>query len=236
MSQTYLQLKMQANKQLAIALTRSLNDIHADHMSTIEKLKLGGQRLINYGSCVVPDSYYRSSCRDTWKEDKRLVLALSEIYARNDVSLDMVEIYFRKTLKKLGDEKSNELVSRVRQLLGKAAEHASTKASKLALSLTLANLVLESADFKKKHIRLVNSFSAWFVNGATLYANAQIAASAANRLKFQDPLYYHSLCRENLEMLYFLIEPQMTQIIYQVNSGDNNQGKIADALYEILNK
>lgn len=236
MSQTYLQLKMQANKQLAIALTRSLNDIHADHMSTIEKLKLGGQRLINYGSCVVPDSYYRSSCRDTWKEDKRLVLALGEIYARNDVSLDMVEIYFRKTLKKLGDEKSNELVSRVRQLLGKAAEHASTKASKLALSLTLANLVLESADFKKKHIRLVNSFSTWFVNGATLYANAQIAASAANRLKFQDPLYYHSLCRENLEMLYFLIEPQMTQIIYQVNSGDNNQGKIADALYEVMNK
>ncbi|TKK24435.1 hypothetical protein PagCFBP13532_02360 [Pantoea agglomerans] len=210
--------------------------MHADHMSTIEKLKLGGQRLINYGSCVVPDSYYRSSCRDTWKEDKRLVLALGEIYARNDVSLDMVEIYFRKTLKKLGDEKSNELVSRVRQLLGKAAEHASTKASKLALSLTLANLVLESADFKKKHIRLVNSFSTWFVNGATLYANAQIAASAANRLKFQDPLYYHSLCRENLEMLYFLIEPQMTQIIYQVNSGDNNQGKIADALYEILKK
>ena len=236
MSQTYLQLKMQANKQLAIALTRSLNDIHADHMSTIEKLKLGGQRLINYGSCVVPDSYYRSSCRDTWKEDKRLVLALGEIYARNDVSLDMVEIYFRKTLKKLGDEKSNELVSRVQQLLGKAAEHASTKASKLALSLTLANLVLESADFKKKHIRLVNSFSTWFVNGATLYANAQIAASAANRLKFQDSLYYHSLCRENLEMLYFLIEPQMTQIIYQVNSGDNNQGKIADALYEVLHK
>jgi len=158
MSQTYLQLKMQANKQLAIALTRSLNDIHADHMSTIEKLKLGGQRLINYGSCVVPDSYYRSSCRDTWKEDKRLVLALGEIYARNDVSLDMVEIYFRKTLKKLGDEKSNELVSRVRQLLGKAAEHASTKASKLALSLTLANLVLESADFKKNTSDLLTLF------------------------------------------------------------------------------
>lgn len=97
---------------------------------------------------------------------------MGEIYARNDVSLDMVEIYFRKTLKKLGDEKSNELVSSVRQLLGKAAEHASTKASKLALSLTLANLVLESADFKKKHIRLVNSFSTWFMNGATLYANA----------------------------------------------------------------
>ena len=37
-------------------------------------------------------------------------------------------------------------------------------------------------------------------------------------------------------MLYFLIEPQMSQIIYQINSGDNNEEKIANALYEILNK
>ncbi|YCH30036.1 hypothetical protein M1D48_18190 [Erwinia sp. D4-22] len=150
MSQTYLQLKMQANKQLAIALTHSLKDIHADHISTIEKIKLGGQRLINYGSCLVPNEYYRSSCRDTWREDKRLVLALGEIYKRNDVALDMVEIYFRKTLTKLSDQKSKNLVSHIQKVLGKAAEHASTKASKLALSMTIANLVLSSAEFKKK--------------------------------------------------------------------------------------
>ena len=35
-------------------------------------------------------------------------------------------------------------------------------------------------------------------------------------------------------MLYFLIEPSMSKIIYQVNSGDNNEEKIADALYEVL--
>ncbi|MDR7344770.1 hypothetical protein J2X14_003206 [Pantoea alhagi] len=236
MSQTYLQLKMQANKNLAIALTHSLKDIHADHISTIEKVKLGGQRLMNYGSCFVPNEYYRSSCRDTWHQDKRLVFALGEIYKRNDVSLDMIEIYFRKTLKNLGDNKSNNLVSHIQRLLGKAAEHASVKASKLALSMTLANLVLNSTDFKKNHINLVNSFSTWFVNGTTLYAKAQIAASAANRLKFQDPSYYQDLCKENIEMLYFLVEPQMSKIIYQINSGDNNEEKIADALYEILSK
>lgn len=236
MSQPYLQLKMQANKKLAIALTNSLNDIHADHISTIEKVKLGGQRLINYGSCLVPNEYYRSSCRDTWREDKRLVLSLGEIYRRNDVALDMVEIYFRKTLTRLGNEKSVNLVSHIQKLLGKAAEHASAKASKLALSFTIAKLVLGSADFKKNHIKLVNSFSTWFVNATTLYAKAQVAASAANRLKFQDSSYYQALCKENLEMLYFLIEPQMSEIIYQVNSGDNNEEKIADALYEILRK
>lgn len=236
MAQNYLQLKMQSNKQLAIALTNSLRDMHEDHMATLEKVKQGTQRLISYGACLMPDEYYRNACRDTWREDKRLVLALGEIYNRKDVTLDMVEIYFRKTLNRLGEQKSKDLITNIHNLLGKAAEHASAKASKLALSFTLANLIINSKDFKQNHIRLVNSFSTWFVNGATLYSKAQVAASAANRLKFQDPQYYQALYKENIEMLYFLIEPQMSEIIYQVKSGDNNEQVIGDALYEILRK
>ncbi|MGY0115393.1 hypothetical protein ACWYXD_10845 [Enterobacter roggenkampii] len=236
MAQNYLQLKMQSNKQLAIALTNSLRDMREDHMATLEKVKQGTQRLVSYGACLMPDEYYRNACRDTWREDKRLVLALGEIYNRKDVTLDMVEIYFRKTLNRLGEQKSKDLITNIHNLLGKAAEHASAKASKLALSFTLANLIINSKDFKQNHIRLVNSFSTWFVNGATLYSKAQVAASAANRLKFQDPQYYQALYKENIEMLYFLIEPQMSEIIYQVNSGDNNEQVIGDALYEILRK
>ncbi|SAC85980.1 Uncharacterised protein [Enterobacter cloacae] len=236
MAQNYLQLKMQSNKQLAIALTNSLRDMHEDHMATLEKVKQGTQRLVSYGACLMPDEYYRNACRDTWREDKRLVLALGEIYNRKDVTLDMVEIYFRKTLNRLGEQKSKDLITNIHNLLGKAAEHASAKASKLALSFTLANLIINSKNFKQNHIRLVNSFSTWFVNGATLYSKAQVAASAANRLKFQDPQYYQALYKENIEMLYFLIEPQMSEIIYQVNSGDNNEQVIGDALYEILRK
>ncbi|HHT0989998.1 hypothetical protein SS21_18240 [Enterobacter roggenkampii] len=236
MAQNYLQLKMQSNKQLAIALTNSLRDMHEDHMATLEKVKQGTQRLVSYGACLMPDEYYRNACRDTWREDKRLVLALGEIYNRKDVTLDMVEIYFRKTLIRLGEQKSKDLITNIHNLLGKAADHASDKASKLALSFTLANLIINSKDFKQNHIRLVNSFSTWFVNGATLYSKAQVAASAANRLKFQDPQYYQALYKENIEMLYFLIEPQMSEIIYQVNSGDNNEQVIGDALYEILRK
>lgn len=199
-------------------------------------MKQGTQRLVSYGACLMPDEYYRNACRDTWREDKRLVLALGEIYNRKDVTLDMVEIYFRKTLNRLGEQKSKDLITNIHNLLGKAAEHASAKASKLALSFTLANLIINSRDFKQNHIKLVNSFSTWFVNGATLYSKVQVAASAANRLKFQDPQYYQALYKENIEMLYFLIEPQMSEIIYQVNSGDNNAQVIGDALYEILRK
>ena len=59
---------------------------------------------------------------------------------------------------------------------------------------------------------------------------------AANKLKFQDSAYYQALYQQDLEMLYFLIEPQMTKIIYQVESGGNNEEIIGDALYELLKR
>jgi hypothetical protein len=52
----------------------------------------------------------------------------------------------------------------------------------------------------------------------------------------QNSAYYQSLYQQNLEMLYFLIEPQMTKIIYQIESGGNNEEIIGDALYELLKR
>lgn len=75
-----------------------------------------------------------------------------------------------------------------------------------------------------------------YVNGAIIYSKAQVAALAANKLKFQDSAYYRALYQQNLEMLYFLIEPQMTKIIYQIESGGNNEEIIGDALYELLRR
>jgi hypothetical protein len=79
---------------------------------------------------------------------------------------------------------------------------------------------------------MVNRLSSIYINGVVVYSKAQIASLAANKLKFQDSAYYQALYKENLEMLYFLIEPQMTKIIYQVESGDKNEEIIGDALYE----
>ncbi|QJT83431.1 hypothetical protein [Kosakonia sp. MUSA4] len=236
MAESYLKMKAQSDRQMALALTKALREIQATNMSTIESLKLGTQRLINYGSCLIPDDYYRNTCRELMNEDRRLVLALAEIYNRNDVALDMVEIYFRKTLKKLGAQKSTNLAEFLKKELGDKAYEYAEKSSKLALSLTIAKLVISSGDFQESHIKMVNSLSSMYVNGAIIYSKAQIAAMAANKLKFQDATYYQDLYKENLEMLYFLIEPQMTKIIYQVESGGNNEEIIGDALYELLKR
>ncbi|MFE8146908.1 hypothetical protein RBA69_06690 [Brenneria goodwinii] len=236
MSQTYFQLQMQSKRQLAIELTNSIKSIHGNLISTINSAKMGGQRLINYGSCLVPDEYYRSACRDMMKEDERLLLAVGEIFRRQDVAVDMVSIYFKKTLKRIDTNKANDLASFLQKGLGIAVHKAANKVSNMALAITIAKFIVSSGDFKEAHINRVNRFTSWFITGATVYSKAQLAASAANKLKFQDPEYYQLLYKENLEMLYYTIEPYMSKIIYQIQSGDNNPEKIADALYEILKK
>lgn len=236
MAQGYAKMRLQSDRNIALALTKALREVQATNMGTIENVKLGTQRMINYGSCLIPDDYYRNTCRELINEDKRLVLSLGEIYNRNDYALDMIEIYFRKTLKRLGEQKSLNLVSFLKKELGDKAYEYSEKASKLALSFTIAKLIVGSGKFHESQVRMISSLSSFFVNGAVLYSKAQIAALAANRLKFQDPVYYQDLHQENLEMLYFLIEPQMSKIIYQVNSGGNNEEIIGDALYELLKK
>lgn len=236
MAENYLKLETPSDRRMAIALTKALREIHASHMETVANVKLGSQRLINYGSCLVPDEYYGSTCHEQWSEDKRLYLSLLERYKRNDVVLDMVQLYFQKTFKRLGDEKSNTLVSYIKQKIGEKAYEAADRSSKLALSLTIAKLIVSSTDFQESYIKKVNEMSTWFVKATALYAKAQIAALAANKLKFQDAEYYQLLYREKLEMLYFLIELQMSKIIYEVESGRNNEEVIGDALYEILKR
>lgn len=236
MAEGYAKMRLQSERNLALALTKALREIHATNMQTIESVKLGAERIINHGSCLIPDDYYRDACRELINEDRRLVLSLAEIYNRNDVALDMVEIYFRKTLKRLGEQKSISLRDYLIKALGDKAYEYAEKSSKLALSLTIAKLVISSGDFKASHIRMVSSLSSMFINGAVVYSRAQISAMAANKLKFMDSAYYQALYKENLEMLYFLIEPQMTKIIYQIESGGNNEEVIGDALYELLKK
>lgn len=236
MAQGYAKMRLQSDRNIALALTKALREVQTTNMGTIENVKLGTQRMINYGSCLIPDDYYRNTCRELINEDKRLVLSLGEIYNRNDYALDMIEVYFRKTLKRLGEQKSLNLVSFLKKELGDKAYEYSEKASKLALSFTIAKLIVGSGKFQESQVRIISSLSSFFVNGAVLYSKAQIAALAANRLKFQDPVYYQDLHQENLEMLYFLIEPQMSKIIYQVNSGGNNEEIIGDALYKLLKK
>lgn len=165
------------------------------------------------------------------KNDVRFIIALYEIYDRTDVILDMVEIYFNKTLKRVNEKNLNEKIQR---LFGVASKYYSTKSSKQSMSMTLAYLLMNSRDFKISHARMVRYFSLGLVSPAVAASRLEKASLAVHKLQIQDYDYYQALYNENIEMLYVLIEPSMSKIIYQIQSSDNNEDVIADALYNIL--
>ncbi|MGF6099473.1 hypothetical protein [Enterobacter sp. A4] len=66
-----------------------------------------------------------------------------------------------------------------------------------------------------------------------LYAIVQHAADSANTLKKFQPLFYHALYVEKLEMMYFLIEPVIMKTGY-LNLNTVSDGEIADALNKMM--
>ncbi|MFW0765385.1 hypothetical protein ACN0IV_05990 [Trabulsiella odontotermitis] len=231
MTYGYLKGQMESQRHLAMILTKSLREVKNDYLEVIDDAKLGADHIINYGSCFVPDDYYRKACSDMFRNDVRLIKSLYEIYERGDVILDMVEIYFNKTLKRMNEESLNE---KLKKLFGIASKYYSTKSSKGSLSLTLTYLLINRNDFKDQYFKFVHSFVAAFVTASVFAAKLEIASLAVHKLKIQDDEYYQLLYNERIEMLYFLIEPSMSKIIYQIQSSDNNEDVIANALYKIL--
>ncbi|WP_253382550.1 hypothetical protein [unidentified bacterial endosymbiont] len=122
------------------------------------------------------NEYYTSTCYEQWSEDKRLYLSLLEIYKRNDVVLDMVELYFRKAFRRPGENKSNMLVSYLKEKIREKAYDAVDRSSKLAISLAIARLIISSGNIQGSFIRKVNQMSTWFVQLTIFYSKAKVAA------------------------------------------------------------
>lgn len=70
----------------------------------------------------------------------------------------------------------------------------------------------------------------------SFYGKMQKAAMAARRLKNIEPEYYWELYNEKIESLYFLIEPEMSKIIYMTNSGYYNEDDVIYLLNQVLKK
>lgn len=83
---------------------------------------------------------------------------------------------------------------------------------------------------------MIDRASLYSVTVLKFYAKIQIAATAAQHLKFTDPEYYFDLYQQKLEMLYYLIEPEMSKIIYLNKSGSTNDEQILVLVERLLTK
>lgn len=91
---SYLKLKLQADRNIALNLEKALVQLQEEIRTTGTVVVSGLERASWYGSCLFDD--YKDVCKRLTKEDVRMFAALPQVFSRHDVILDMVEIYFRK--------------------------------------------------------------------------------------------------------------------------------------------
>ncbi|WP_313685311.1 hypothetical protein [Pantoea sp.] len=146
---------------------------------------------------------------------------MKELLKRNDIVLDMINIYVNERLKGLSDRDIKNLI----QTLSKGGSHFSTnQATTLALSLSISRLIAWSF---KIHNPLIGKTSTISTLALSAYGIVQEAADAANRLKNSANFYYQLLYRQRLEMMYFLIEPAFKYIRYP------RFGDVEGAIYDL---
>lgn len=193
---------LQANKILALKLDHALTGVGKAVSSQIETIGAGATRALYYTSCFTDE--YQDVCQKQKTEDIRFKNGVIYLLQHGNVAYDMLKIYFEEIFK----YKTSDQLERIKQMLMAVNIHIA------ASSLTNAGFALATASFVAAGMNLSLELSALagrraggVVGVIGIYGVVQKAADSAHRLHVQYPAYYSALYMQQLEMMYFLIEP-----------------------------
>ncbi|MDJ0089993.1 hypothetical protein [Pantoea allii] len=192
----------QANKILALKLDHALAGAGKAVSNQIETIAAGATRALYYTSCFTDE--YQDVCQKKKTEDIRFKNSVIYLLQHGNVAYDMFKIYFEEIFK----YKTPDQLERIKQMLMAVNIHIA------ASSLTNAGFALATASFVAAGMNLSLELSALagrrageVVGAIGIYGVVQKAADSAHRLHVQYPAYYSALYMQQLEMMYFLIEP-----------------------------
>lgn len=214
----YLKMKFQSDRQLAIygqqgvaGTWKALKGIGSDIYSGMERVSW-------YSSCLFPS--YHDVCDELLSEEKRMYLSIVSIYRYRDVIAYMLYLYFVSIL---NDSESNNEQNRIRKtdskVTGLVKNIAASKAARLAIALALAKSLSASDLLSEVVVERLARRVPNVVMALQLIGADQKCALAARRLKTVDPRYYSILYAAQLEMLYYFIEPFLSDLIKKVQMG-----------------
>lgn len=193
---------LQANKILALKLDHALTGVGKAVSNQIETIGAGATRALYYTSCFTDE--YQDVCKKQKTEDIRFRNGVIYLLRHNNVAYDMFKIYFEEIFK----DKTTEQLERIKQMLMAVNIHIA------ASSLTNVGFALETASFVAAGMNLnleISALAGRRVGQAVgiigIYGIVQKAADSAYRLHITYPAYYSALYVQELEMMYFLIEP-----------------------------
>lgn len=193
---------LQSNKILALKLDHALSGVGKAVANQIDIIGAGARRALYYTSCFTDE--YQDVCQQQKIEDLRFRRSVIHLLQHGGVVYDMLKIYFEKIFR----YKTSDQLEHIKQMLMAvnihiAASYLTGHGFALAVAASVSvgmNLSLNMSVFAGGTTKVV-------VMGAGVYGIVQKAADSANRLRFTYPTYYSALYAQELEMMYFLIEP-----------------------------
>jgi hypothetical protein len=219
---------LQANKILALKLDLALTGVGKTVLNQIETIGAGAQRALYYTSCFTDE--YQDVCQQQKTEDVRFSKGVYHLLQHGDVAYDMLKIYFDETFK----YKTSEQLEHIKQILFAVNIHiAANSLTKAGFALAAAASVAAGMNLSLDMSALVGGRATKVLAGASLYGIVQKAADSAHRLHFTYPAYYAALYAQELEMMYFLIEPLFVRASALKAQWESDDG-IADIITRMI--
>jgi len=219
---------LQHNHILALKFDRALAGVGKAVSNQINSIGLGAKRALYYTSCFTDE--YQDVCQRQKIEDIRFSKGVIYLVRKGDVIYEMLKIYFEELFK----YKTPDQIDHIKKLL------MSVNIYIAASSLTNAGFALATASYVAVGMNLTYQMTAltsnWVSKGimaAGIYGVIQKAADSAHRLQLNNPLYYSALYGQELEMMYFLIEPLFERIA-AFNISQSANVDIADIIIRMV--
>ena len=219
---------LQTNKILALKLDRALTGVEKAVSNQIESIGAGAMRMLYYTSCFTDE--YQDVCQQQKNEDLRFKQGVIYLLRHGNLVYDLLKIYFEQIFK----FKTNDQLEYIKKKLMAVNIHIA------ASSLTSAGFALATASFVAAGLNLSLELSVQtgrraggFVGIIGVYGVVQKAADSASRLQITYPEYYSALYAQELEMMYFLIEPLFERAgAFKAQWGSD--GEIADIIRRLI--
>lgn len=224
---TYLKEKLRADRELALSLQKGVAGVSNVTAEQGRALLSGMERLSWYSSCFFDN--YQDVCSQLKNEDKRMMLALEQLWNRRDVIFDMIKVFVDLLLK----NPSQERILKIRNgLMRIDSSFAASSVSNYAFSFSLTGALYKSFGLRSSLIPMANKMSAGTVFTLSVYGRVHYAARSAEKLKVKHLPYYHLLYGMKVEMLYFLIEDFINMSGY--NGGVMDDDKLISIFSNLL--
>ncbi|BDH45869.1 hypothetical protein TUM12370_19130 [Salmonella enterica subsp. enterica serovar Choleraesuis] len=193
---------LQTNEILALKFEHALTSVSKTMVNQLEMIDAGAKRALYYTSCFTDE--YQDVCKKQKNEDIRFKNAVIYLLRNGNITHDMLKIYFEGIFK----YRTSEQLEHIKQMLMAVNIHiAASSLTNAGFALATASFVAVGMNMSLKLSALVGRRVGGVAGTIGMYGVVQKASDSAHRLHIAYPAYYSALYAQELEMMFFLIEP-----------------------------